>query len=232
MSTVQAAIVNRSLRLIEALSAGASPTTDESNDVLTACNAMLDAWRTEDLMCYALREESLTLANADASYTIGAAGDLNTTRPLDIEAAWIVVDNISHPVRIITDGEYAAIPDKTVSGDWPKKANYKASYPLGTLTVWPVPNATRTMKLLTKVPFSALALVDTLAVPPGWEDAIVSNLALRIAPEFGIAPAQEVRDTARETKANVKRSNVKPIMASSELAVMVGQSCSNILTGP
>lgn len=233
MATVQIAIVNRSLRLIEKLSAGNSPDTDDSGDVLVACNAMLDSWRNEDLMCYALREESLTLANADASYTIGSSGDLNTTRPMDIEAAWIVDDDISHPVRIITDDEYAAIADKTTSGDWPTVANYKASYPLGTLTVWPVPNGTRTMKLLTKVPFSALALADTLAVPPGWEDAIASNLALRIAPEFGVAPSQDVRDMARETKGNIKRQNIKPLRSKSELVGLVGGgSAGNILSGP
>lgn len=232
MATVQAAIVNRALRLIGQIGSGASPTTDESTDALTACNGMLDAWRTEGLMCYALREESLTLASGQVSRTIGPSGNLDTVRPLDIEAAWIVdSSNVSHGVRMLTDAQYAAIPDKTTSGDWPTKANYKASMPTGTIVLWPVPNSTRTMKLLTKVPFSALALVDTLAVPPGYEEAIVYNLAVRIAPEYERGVSQEVATIARMTKGSLKRANIKPSRARSEVASLVGgRPAGNILS--
>jgi hypothetical protein len=233
MATVQVAVVNRALRLLGKLAAGASPTSDESSDCLTALNAMQDSWRTEGLMCYALREESLTLANADSSYTIGPTdGDLTTTRPIAIHAAWIVEDDQSYPVKMITDFEYAAITDKTTTADWPSRANYKASMPKGTLVVWPVPNATRTMKLLTQVPLSALALSDTLSVPPGWEDALASNLALAMAPEFELEPSALVVKMARESKANIKRVNMRPLRYYSEVAQLVGSKTSgNILSG-
>lgn len=231
MATVQAAIVNRALRLIGKLASGASPTSDESNDTLTALNAMIDAWRPESGTCYALREETLTLTNGASSKTIGASGDLNTVRPLEIEAAYILDDGISHPVRMITDVQYAGISDKTSSGDWPTRANYKAAYPLGVIYLWPVPNATRTMKLLTKVPHSAMALSDTLAVPPGWEEALVYNLAIRMAPEFEVAASADVVEIARTTKGAIKRQNVPNMRARNEVAQLVGGASSgNILT--
>lgn len=234
MATAQT-LIDRALRLIGQIGAGASPSSDESADALEALNDLIDDWRNEGLMCFALQEESLTLANADASYTIGATGDLATTRPVAIERAWIVDDDVSHPVRLITEQEYADIPAKTTAGDWPDRALYRPSITSdrGTLIVYPVPNATRTLKLLTRVPLAELAAVGTtVTLPPGYRKALIANLALEIAPEYQTSPSDEVVKMARESKANIKRINARPILAGNELGLMFGRGSSNILSGP
>lgn len=223
-------LIDRSLRLLGQIGAGKDPTSDESNDALEAVNAMLDDWRNEGLMTYAFQEESLTLANADASYTIGTGGDLNTTRPVAIEAAWIVDDDVSHTVLSMTEDEYAGIADKTTSGDWPTRYLYRPTMATGTLIVWPVPNATRTLKLRTRVPLAALSLAGTVSLPPGWEKAISANLALEIAPEYEVSPAPEVIKMAQEAKANIKRINHRAIKASTGIEHIGSGGYGNILT--
>jgi hypothetical protein len=225
-------IVNRGLRLIGQLESGGTPTSDESNDALTAVNAMLDAWRNEKLMCYALQEESLTLSASDGEYTIGPSGNLNTVRPTAIEAAWILENGISYPLDPITDEEYAALPDKATASDWPDVFNYRGTVPTGTLFLYPLPNATRTLKLLTRAPLTALTLVGTVALPPGWEDALAYNLAVRIAPEYETSASPEVAAIARESKRGIKTANSKPFKSYTELPALVNRrGPGNIVSG-
>ncbi len=233
MATVQVGIVNRALRLIGQLSAGASPSTDESNDALTSLNAMIDAWNLDRSMIYTLREESLTLSNGTASYTVGADGSpsLNTTRPVEIYGAWIVDSNTSYPVREMSEDEYEAIPDKTTTSDWPDRFLHRPSYPNATVIVYPVPNATRTMKLATRTPLVALVLADTLAAPRGYERAFVYNLAVEIAPEYEVSPSPDVLRIAAISKADVKRQATPPVPAQSDLAAIGGTHRGNILSG-
>ncbi len=226
-------IIDRSLRLLGQIGSGETASSDEATDGLEALNAMLDSWRNESLMAYANEEQTLTLANADSSYTIGTSGDVNTTRPVEIEAAWIVDSNSSYPVRIIDDFEYALIPDKTTTSDWPDRLLYRPSMASsqGTIIVYPIPNATRTMKLLLRTPVTAFAATSTtVTLPPGWEKALAYNLALDLAPEFETEPSMAIVNGARESKAGIKRLNSRPIKSNSGLSELFGYSTANILT--
>jgi hypothetical protein len=214
-------------------SAGKTPTTTEYADGLVAINSLLDALRNESLMCYATQVESLTLAASTDSYSIGPSGDLDTTRPTGIEQAWIRDGGIDYPVRLISDEQYSAIPDKSAESDWPTEANYRATMPTGTLYVYPLPNGAATMVLRTRIPLGAFtATTDEVSLPPGWEEMLVFNLAVRWAPEFETQASQTVVDVAMSSKASIKRTNSRPMLASSDLAMALGAAgCSNIITG-
>lgn len=223
-------LITGALRLLGVIESGETPSDDELDDGLESVNAMLDSWRNDDLMCYALQEESLTLADGDASYTVGSGGDLDTTRPVSIEAAWIVDSDISYTVVIITDLEYAAIPDKTTEADWPDRLVYRPTMATGTIVVYPVPNATRTLKLLTRVPLTALTLADTVSLPPGWERAIKHNLAVEIAPEYQTSAPPGVERIAINSKRSIRKVNRRPVKASTDLTAMFPGGKANILT--
>jgi hypothetical protein len=231
MATVQAAIVNRALRLLGQLSSGASPSTDESNDALTALNSMIDGWNLNRSMVYSMREESVTLSDGTASYTIGSDGSptLNTTRPVEIYQAWIVDSNTSYEVKPMTEEEYALIPDKTTESDWPEYFLHRTTYPNATLIVYPVPNATRTLKIMTRTPLAALALADTLSAPRGYERAFAYNLAVEIAPEYEVEPSPRVLTIAKVSRADVMRQATPPVAASSDVYLLARRGASNIL---
>lgn len=225
MASVQVAIVNRAIRLLSQTPAGKAPSSDESDAALTALNAMLDAWRLERLMCYAIRDESLVLVAAQPSFTIGPGGNLNTVRPIKIEGAYAVVGTQSYPVEVIGEDRYAALSIKGLQGQFPTKLYYQPSQPLGTLYPWPLAiDGSATLHILTRTPLAAVALADTLAVPPGWEDAMVSNLAVRLAPEYETRPADEVIVMARESKRAIKSGNSGPIIAFNELNGLFGNA--------
>lgn len=227
--------IARALRLLGQIESGESPTSDESSDGLIALNAMLDSWRNDRLLVFAYQTETLTLSNADASYTIGTSGDLNTTRPVEIVQAWISDSNNDYPLRAMNEAEYAAIFDKTQTADWPDRYLFRPTVAssLATLIVYPVPNATRTLKLVTRVVVSSFsATSDTVTLPPGWEEAIDANLAIALAPEYGVEPSQAVVKMAREALAGIKRTNAlaQPRRVSSDLYAMFGPRHANIYT--
>lgn len=235
MATLQT-IIDRSMRLLGQLGSGESPTSAETADALIAVNAMLDSWRNDRLMCFAFQALSLTLANADDTYTIGTSGDLNTTRPVDILEAYIVDSNVSYPVRIISEKEYAAIPDKTTTADWPDRMLFRPTVAssLATVIVYPVPNGTRTMKIICRVPVTAFsAASDTVTLPPGWEDAMAANLAIRMAPEYETSPSPAIVQMAKESLAGIKKTNatVQPRRLNTQLAAMFGPQAHSITTG-
>jgi hypothetical protein len=228
-----AQVIVRAMRLLSQIGSGETPSTEEYADGLVALNGLLDALRNESLMCFATRDESLTLAASDTSYSIGDGGDLDTTRPTDIVQAWVTVSGYDYPVTMISDEAYSAIVDKAADGDYPSKANYRPTMPTGTLNVWPAPGAIYAMKLRTKTPLEAFATIaDTVSLPPGWEQLLAFNLAVIWAPEFETSPRQEVVDIAIATKAAIKRTNSRPIEANSGLVELMGGGHSNILTGP
>ena len=57
-------------------------------------------------------------------------------------------------------------------------------------------------------------LTTALSLPPGYERAIVTNLAVKIAPYFSdaiVSPAVAIE--ASQTLGDIKRTNIRPILA-------------------
>lgn len=209
------AIIRRSLRLIGAIAAGETPAASEQADALEALNAMLDSWRTESLTVYALRDETLTLTGA-ASYTIGAGGNLNTTRPVRIESAYERIGDTDYPVRLASAEAWYQLAAKSTMSDVAEWLYYEPSYPLGKLYLYPNP-ATGVLHLVTWVPLTSYAAADDVALPPGYQDALTYNLAVRVAPEYGRPVTPELAALARNTKEVVQRINFRPRLMSTGL---------------
>lgn len=227
-----ATLINRALRLLGQIGSGEEGTSAELSDGLTALNQMVEGWRNDGQLSYAMQELTLTLSDGDGSYTIGPSGDVNTTRPVRIDRAWIVDNNISYPVRIIEEAEYAGIPDKTTESVWPDRLLYRPTMTTGTMVVYPVPNATRTMKLVVVVPVTEFAATSTaVSLPPGWERALSFNLAVEWASEFEMDAPPRVVAIARDSKAALKRMNARPIVADNEIGALFGARTGNIYTG-
>lgn len=221
MATGQS-LVDRSCRLLGIVPSGTSATAAESADVLIAINAMIDSWRNDGLMAYSSTEVSKAMVVGDASYTFVAAGDFNGVRPVEIKSAYMTIGTTTYPVEVVTEDEWYAIGDRTVTSDLVLKVWYNPTMASGTVNVWPVPSATNTLTLVVRSPVSDLALGTTVSLPPGWEEAIVYNGAVRIAPEFEKQIPPAVAKIAIDSLAAIKRANSRPISAKSELASMGG----------
>lgn len=209
-------LINRALRLIGALEPGESPSAQETADGLTALNAMIDSWQTERLAIYAMQATTKVLTVGDGTYTIGSSGDINTTRPVRINSAYITKDSIDYPCDQLTSQGYRSFADKTTTTNIPEYFYYEPTYPLGTIYLYPVPSEAVTLNLNLWVPIQSFATSSTsVSLPPGYERALTYSLAVEIAPEYGKSVSAEVAGSAISAKSSIKRANAasNPIYA-------------------
>ena len=212
-STVTAStLITRALRLIGQINPGGSATSGELTDGLVALNALIDSWRNDRLMCYAARDESFPLTIGEDQYTIGNGGTFNTTRPVSILSAYVVASGYSYPVKVLTEVEFARIAYKSNTAEWPEYLWYSPGIPLGTITVYQVPSAACYLHLMTETPLEAFeSTSDAIYLPPGWQEALAANLAIRLAPEYETEASGSVVQMAVEAKKGIRRTNTRPL---------------------
>ncbi len=175
----------------------------------------------------------MTLTPGDASYTVGPSGNFNITpRPVELMDVYIVDGGISYPVNQVLVDRWNAIPDKTVSTDIPDTVYYNPTIPTGTLQIWPVPNKAVSLRLVTWQAVRQFASLGTIIqLPPGYERALIFALAVEMASEFGMEPPQSVVMIAESSKAAIKRANIRPMNALTELGIMMSMGKSDIVSG-
>jgi hypothetical protein len=204
-------IINGSLRLIGQLAEGEVPSADTAQDALTAMNQMIDSWNTERLSVYTTLTQQFTWPAGLKSRTIGPTGDFVGNRPVVLGDATYFLDpasGLSFGVKIINQEQYNGIALKTVTSTYPQVVWMNESFPDATLTVYPVPTKSLQWFIVSLLPLSqASSLATELAFPPGYLRAFRYNLAMEIAPEFGVEPSPQVTRIAMTSKRNLKRVN-------------------------
>lgn len=206
MATIRK-ILKRSLITAGILTKNEAMSSSEAEDANDTLNAMLSNFSNESMLITARTEETFNLTGA-SKYTIGTGGNFNTTRPISIVAGYIRNGGTDFPLEIISDTNYNSIQDKQTTG-LPDKLFYDGAYPMGNITLAPIPSAGYTLTILSEKPLSILGLDDTFIFPSGWEEMIVYNLAIRLCLEYSVTPSDVLVMLARESKGNVKSAIAK-----------------------
>jgi hypothetical protein len=207
-------LIKSSMRLINAIAVGETPTADESIDSLRVLNDMLETWSIENLTVFSTQDQTFTFTPNTAVYTIGPAGTFAGVRPTSIERMFTRYQGIDYPLEQIDDKRYSLIELKTQPNIIPCFVKYDPDFPLGTLTFWPVPMQATTVTITSNTQFTALtSTAQSLSYPPGYSRAIRYCLAVDLAAEFGLPVLQQVIDIAKSSKAAIKRNNKRPTMS-------------------
>lgn len=208
MATVQE-LLKDSLRKIGVIATGQTPTNDELQDALRDLNRMLEVWSTKQIQVFASAEDNFSLVAGTVSYTMGTAGTASSVRAKKILSGFTRdSDNYDQPVEIISEKQYNAIPDKTTQGR-PYYLFYDPKYALGYIYLYPTPDSTETMYIesLKLLHTAFTALTTTVSLPGEYEEAIVFNLAVRMAPEYGLPVPIEVAAIAASSLADIIELN-------------------------
>lgn len=219
-------VIKSAFRISGVLSQGESPTASETQDALDSFNDLLDSLSNDSLFIYARDTESFTLTGGQASYTIGAGGDFNTSRPVDIISAYVRIGNTDYTLSIIGDEQYAALPTKSTQGT-PYFLNYTSDFPLGVVKLYPVPAAAYTLFTLSEKALSNVTLNQTISLPPGWLRFLKNQLAIDICAEYGVQIPETAVVNAREGMGLIKRGAARVKSMDANNAGFVG----NIYTG-
>lgn len=209
-------MINGAGRLNRVLGQNMTFTDAEASEGLRRLNSMLDFWSIERLMVYQITENSFTWPSNTASRTIGSGGQIAVTRPTKIHSAYFRDSGSNdYPVMLIEEKEvYDSLTPKTTAGFYPDYLFCDYAYPLASLFVWGVPSAALTCVLKSWKQLQSFATLDTvLSLPPGYQDAIEYNLAVRTAPLDGVTSLPDVKDIAAQTKRAIKGINLPAMVA-------------------
>ncbi len=182
------------------LTGGETPTAEEINDGLASLNRMTASWSNDSLMIYARTFENFPLSSGVGDYTIGIGATFNTVRPMHIIDAFVRQDTLDYWLSIIPDEQYDAIAYKDIDSI-PQVLNYTAQFPQATIRIYPKPQNSYTLYLRSEKQLTTFTLDDEVSLPPGWEDALIYSLAVRLGPSYGLPPDQVLIELALNAKA-------------------------------
>jgi len=210
-------LIESSLRLIGALAPGETPSGSEGTDALFVLNQMLDSWNAESLSIFTISRSVFDFIANQQAYTYGVGGDFNAARPAKIDHCSVLyLSNPSQPLELplqmLTDEQWSQIPVKAVYSTIPLQVWDDGGYPLRTLSFWPIPSAANQF---CSYAWTALTEFTDLATdndyPPGYAKALRYNLAVDLAPEWGVELPPVVAAQAVSSKAILKSMNIGPI---------------------
>lgn len=204
-------IIEDALGLTNAVSVDQQLTTDEVSDSLRALNDLLEIFSTRNLAVYGSANQTFNTVANQSVYTIGTGGNWNTTRPVRIvEPGYSVVSGSTFALTSMTQEEYNLIAVKTQTQAYPDRYLYVNDFPLGLITLWPVPSAITPVTLSIDRVLTAISSAGAaLSFPPGYAMVFKYKLAIMLAPMFGkkVANYPDIVATANQSFADICRAN-------------------------
>jgi len=198
-------IVKLSLKMLSVLGRGESLNAEESADALQVLNNMLGSWSAEGGLVFHNTNETFNV-NGAASYTIGTGADFNTSRPMRIVSAYISDGNADTPLERMDVSQYNDVADKDLTGR-SYAYYYDANFPEGRIYFYPIPSGAYTVTLFMVKRLTEFAALNTpYSFPPEYQDAIVKNLMINLAPYYSIEPTPNQIRLARDAKSVILTS--------------------------
>jgi len=227
--------INRALRLLGVLAESETPSAATSQDALMALNQMIDSWNTERLSVYNTIDQVFTWPTGEIKRTLGPSGDFVGLRPVLLDDSTYYRDpqtNVSYGIKFINQQQYDGIAVKTVTSTYPQVMWINMEHPNISMTIYPKPTRDLEWHFISVQELDQPATLDTvLAFPPGYLRAFTYNLAMEMAPEFGVEPSPQVQRIAMTSKRNLKRINNPDDVMSMPYPLVATRQRFNVYTG-
>lgn len=239
MADVQTLVINPALRRLGVIAEGEVPTYDQANDGLASLNSLMDQWAAERLQIFSITRTTWNISGV-IPYTVGLTGTIPIARPVYIDHVNFIDTSPSPDVEFqmqpLTDDAFAAIAIKGLTSTLPQYWYYNPTYPLGTLTLYPIPTQAGLQGVIyapTAVTEFA-ALTTTVSLPPGYRRMLINNLAIELCADYDKEPPAGVVKAAMESLGAIKRANIRLMDLSFEPAALCSSQTGawSIRTGP
>lgn len=231
-------LLTASLRRIDVVAKGVTPSAETMTQALIAFNAFVDALGADRLALYGETRTLWTIVSGTQEYAIGTGQAISRVLPAFIEQIGSVspiryVDNTSStptemPLTLLTDQQWRAVAQKSLQGVLPSSAYYDKA--AGSIKLWQVPTSSNLQGVLyAPTAMAEFALTDTLSLRPGGRRFLLTNTALEMCPEFERKPPEGLSEQARSARADYERSNMRLLdMATDPMWSMGGAGVYNI----
>jgi hypothetical protein len=194
---------------------GSDATLDATayNKGLRILNSLINEWSTRRYGIYTVTREALPLVAGTGVYSMGPSGDFDTPRPIRV-MDWFVRDSDGNDYTNTEIVDRGWSNGRGVKGTEaiPYELYYEPSYPLGSLSLYPVPDKAYTLHLDSQKALSQYtALTNVLNLPPEYETALKFNLAIDWANALSVEPSQVVVSRAGQTLSQLKVLHSAPV---------------------
>ena len=226
--------INRALRLLGVLAEGETPSASVSQDSLMALNQMIDSWNTERLSTFVTQDQVYTWPAGFISRDLGPSGDFIGNRPILMDDAtyYKAPNGVSYGIKFINQQQYDGIAVKNVTSTYPQVCWVNMGFPNITLTVYPKPTQDLEWHMISVQELDRPADLSTVMYyPPGYLRTFTYNLAMEIAPEFGVEPSPQVSRIAMTSKRDLKRINNPDDVMALPYALVANRQRFNIYAG-
>jgi hypothetical protein len=226
--------INRAFRLLGILAEGETPSAAMSQDALMAMNQMIESWNIERLSVFCTQDQVFTWPSGLISRTLGPSGNFVGNRPVlfDDSTYFKAPNGVSYGVKFINQQQYNGIAVKTVTSTYPQVIFVNMTYPDAEMFIYPRPTQDLEWHFVSVQELDQPAeLVTELHFPPGYLRAFTYNLAMEIAPEFGVEPSPQVQRIAMTSKRDLKRINNPDDVMALPYAIVATRQRFNIYAG-
>ncbi len=183
---------------------------DESilNHALRVLNKMWSSWSAEIAPVYTRTLTTHTWAGSTASQTISLSGsDITLAQPVQITGFQMRVSSVDYTLNEVSFEQYQTTAIKTITSAMPTVFSYVRGASEGTIYIYPLLSASSTARIQTIQPLTDFTLAGTVALPAGYEEAVQTNLAIRLAPTHGKSARPELVDRAQKSKLALENLN-------------------------
>jgi hypothetical protein len=138
-------------------------------------------------------DTALTYRAAEGNF-VYMSSNWQIARPLEVIQAWTKDRNdIDIPVEVISMQEYRTLSNKKTKAR-PNSLTFDPQLDNVSITLWPSPvDMKMPIHMIAKLPFQDFdSSQDNADFPVEWSEALVYNLAIRLAAEYGRTPSQLV----------------------------------------
>jgi hypothetical protein len=210
-------VIRGSLQLLGIVAAGEPLSSSDADLGLEFLNGLLGQFEAEQYMLPWRRRTTATLTASQSSFTVGSGGDINIVRPVYFDQINYLDTSLDpdqeFPLVSLSDDAYASLAAKAQTATTPSHYYYNPLFTTarGTLIPYPIPtSSTLQWVLYTQQAIARFAaLTDSFSLPPAWERMLRTNLAVELAGPFEKQPPPWIVESARESKAAVRRSNLR-----------------------
>ena len=226
--------INRALRLLGVLAEGETSSASVSQDSLMAMNQMIDSWNTERLAVFSTEDQIFTWPASLISRTLGPTGDFQGNRPILLDDAtyFKAPNGVSYGIKMINQQQYNGIAVKTVTSTYPQVMWVNMTFPNIEIYLYPRPTQNLEFHFVSVQKLDQVPDLSTvLYYPPGYLRAFTYNLAMEIAPEFGVEPSPQVKRIAMTSKRDLKRINNPDDVMALPYALVANRQRFNIYAG-
>ena len=234
-------IITGACQTLQVVAAGELPTPGELADAFLRLTDLIESWQLSPQMMLVQDRHEFTLLANQQTWLIGTDGteDWTLERPVRVEGVGYILPGSSpateKALQSFTDLEWAAVRVKPLVSLLPTSYYYNPTLSqtsaCGSLLFWPVPSQDLAIEVYTLTPVAAMtSLTQTYVLPPGYARALRLNLALEIAPDFGVTASPLIMKQASDALSDVKRANLTMVDLTLDSALTGARGAYDIFT--